>query len=109
MIRIHVVRDKKGFICEFTVKGHAGFRVQGSDIICSAVSAIAYTAVGALEGLAGISGCCEEEGYMKCSIPTDISDETADKVQIILETTVIGFKQIEFSYRKYVTVFDEEV
>jgi hypothetical protein len=26
-----------------------------------------------------------------------------------LETTVIGFKQIELSYRKYVSVLDEEV
>lgn len=110
MINIHVVRDRDGFIRQFTVKGHAGYAKAGKDIICSAVSVTAYTAVGALEDLAGIKKCFrEKDGYMICSIPENISDQSRQIAGIVLETTVIGFKQIELEYGKYVSVLDEEV
>lgn len=109
MINVNIVRDKEGFIWEFTVKGHARFAASGSDIVCSAVSAIAYTAVGALGELAGISNYSEKDGYMKCSIPLDVSRDKKDTVKIILESMVIGFKQVENSYKKFVRVLDEEV
>ena len=109
MIRVNIVRDKKGFIWEFTVKGHAGFGMHGEDIVCSAVSAVAYTAVGALEELAGIKNYSEKDGYMKCNIPADIPETEKYKVAIIMETMAIGLKQIENGYRKFVTVLDEEV
>jgi len=37
-------------------QGHAGYGRSGKDIVCAAVSALAYTAAGALEELAGIKG-----------------------------------------------------
>ncbi|TYQ16339.1 UNVERIFIED_CONTAM: hypothetical protein Cloal_2868 [Acetivibrio alkalicellulosi] len=109
MIRINIVRDKDHYIREFTVKGHAGFSEPGSDIICSAVSVLAYTAAGALEDMVGISGYVEKDGYMRCFVPMDISGDRKQMANIILETIVLGFKQIELSYRKYVSVLDEEV
>ena len=78
--------------------------------MCAAVSAIAATAAGALEDLAGIKECyMQKEGYMLCSIPEDLPDSKRETARIILETTAIGFKQIELSYEDYVTVLDEEV
>lgn len=109
MIKISVVRDKQRFIWEFTVRGHARFAKSGSDIVCSAVSALAYTAAGALEELAGINSYIEKDGYMKCVIPSDIHEDKKVVVKIILDTIVLGFKQIEHSYRKYVSVLEEEV
>jgi uncharacterized protein len=109
MIRISIVRNKDGIIREFSVKGHAGFARSGSDIVCSAVSAVAYTAVGALKAIVGIGGHIEKEGYMKMSLPLKISCENEEKAKIILETAEIGFKQIEAEYGKYVIVVDEEV
>lgn len=109
MIKIVVARDKEGFIWRFTVKGHAGFAEKGSDIICAAVSAIAYTAVGALKMLVGIKNYTERDGFMKCSIPADIAETKKNTTRIILETAIIGFKQIELSYEGYVSVVDEEV
>lgn len=109
MITANIVRDKKGFIWEFTISGHADFRKHGKDIVCAAVSAVAYTAVGALEELVGIKSYSEEDGYMKCNIPVDIPETEKYQVRIILETMVIGLKQIRNSYRKFVTVLDEEV
>lgn len=109
MIKISIVRDKEGFIWEFTVKGHAGYKEYGSDIVCAAVSAVAYTAVGALDDLAGIRNHTEKDGYMKCSIPLDIPRDKKQIAYIILETMAIGFRQIEEAYGKYVSVLEEEV
>lgn len=109
MIRIHIVRDKSGLVREFTVKGHAGFGEHGEDIVCSAVSAIAYTAVGALEDIAGVKGHSEKNGYMKCSLPLELSEDSCFKAKIILDAMTIGFKQVEMAYSKYVSVLDEEV
>jgi uncharacterized protein len=110
MIKVNVVRDKEGFIWQFSVKGHAGFESYGKDIVCSAVSVTAYNAIGALQELVGLKNFySEKDGHMLCNIPNNLSPESKDTVKVILETTVIGFKQIELSYRKYVSVLDEEV
>jgi uncharacterized protein len=109
MIQVIIIRDNEGVIREFSVNGHAGFAESGSDIVCAAVSAVAYTAVGALEELVGIRRYEEKEGYMKFSLPLDISREKFETAGIILETAAIGFKQIEMQYGEYVEVSDEEV
>jgi len=109
MITINVVRDKSGFIWQYIVEGHAGYDEAGKDIICSAVSAVAYTGINALDELVGIKNYGIEDGYMICSIPTDLSPELKEKVSIILETIVVGFKQLELTYEDYVSVIDEEV
>jgi uncharacterized protein YsxB (DUF464 family) len=109
MIQVCIIRDSEGVIREFSVKGHAGYAESGRDIVCAAVSAVAYTAVGALEDLAGLNGYEEKEGYIKFSLPLHISREKTEKAGIILETAAIGFKQIEMQYGDYVKVSDEEV
>ncbi|HHV96922.1 MAG TPA: ribosomal-processing cysteine protease Prp [Clostridiaceae bacterium] len=109
MIRVKIVRDKEGFIWSFTIKGHAGYRKRGEDIVCAGVSAIAYTAVGALSELAGVNKYVEKDGYLKCSIPQSISDDKKPTIKIILETMAIGLKQLENSYSDYVVVEEEEV
>ena len=111
MINIHIIRDEKKFIWEFTVEGHAYYEEVGKDIICGAVSVIAYNAINALFEISSIkSNYIIRDGYMKCSIPTNIPKEKKYEVKIILETIVIGFKQIENTYGKeYISVLDEEV
>lgn len=109
MININIVRDESGFIWQYIVEGHAGFDEYGKDIICSAVSAVAYTGINALEELVGIKTYGIENGYMICSVPTDISEDLKEKVSIILETIVVGFKQLQLTYEDYVSVLDEEV
>ena len=107
MINVSIVRDGSGFIWQFTVEGHAGYAEQGRDIICAAASVTAYTAVGALEELAGIKGCyCEKDGFFSCEIPKDIAGPQKQTVKIILETTVIGFKQIELAHKEFISVFE---
>lgn len=110
MISVYITRQKDGCIRQVRVKGHAGFAGKGSDIVCAAASVTAYTAAGALEELAGIKDCYSvKDGYMLINIPEGIRDEQLLTAKVILETTAIGFKQIEMEYGDYIKVFDEEV
>lgn len=110
MIRVEITRNAKGSITGFDINGHSGYAEEGQDIICSAVSVTAYTAAGALEELAGLKRCyTESDGHMAITLPQEMNDRQKTTAGIIMETTAIGFRQIELSYGKYVLVVDEEV
>ena len=110
MIKIVITRDLTGSIRRMSIKGHSGYAEAGQDIICSAVSVTAYTAAGALGELAGLDDCYNEsDGLMVISLPQDMTARQKETAGTILETTAIGFKQIELSYGKYVLVIEEEV
>ena len=57
--------------------------------------------------LIGIDGYKEKHGYKY--IIRRIFRRQKKKAEIILETIIVGFKQIEGSYARYVSVLDEEV
>lgn len=110
MINVNIGKDLAGNYKKFVVKGHAGFAEEGSDIVCSAISAIAFTAVGAIEELIGLKGFFKQkDGFMSCKLDMDLSDDLRHDANIIMATTEIGFKQIEYAYPDYVKVLDEEV
>ena len=74
------------------------------------MSVTAYTAAGALESLAGLKwGHTVVDGYMLIMLQEKMSDKQISIASVIMETTVIGLKQIGFSYPAYVSVKDEEV
>lgn len=109
MIVINIKRDADAFIYEFVIDGHSGYDKKGRDIICSAVSAVAYTAIGGLQELAGVGDYSECNGFMKCRIPIPVNEKKECVVRTILDTMYIGFKQIENSYSEFIKVIDEEV
>ncbi len=91
------------------MEGHAGYARHGKDIVCAAVTAIVFTALGALQEMVGIDTCTENEGYIKCSIPSELGGSEKQTVKIILDTMVIGLRQIKLSYKKFISILDEEV
>ncbi len=111
MVEVRITRDSEGRIRELIVEGHSGAGVKGSDIVCAAVSALAYTAVNALEELAGVRNYTIRDGYIKCTVPGTLSAEKREISKIVLETVAVGFKQIEFNpeYARYIRVVDKEV
>ncbi|MBQ8164432.1 MAG: ribosomal-processing cysteine protease Prp [Clostridia bacterium] len=115
MIKVAVRRGADGSVQSFRVKGHAGYDVEGKDIICSAASAVAYTAAGYFEEKYNPDGRKqtlfeEKSGDFSWKRPriTDRSENIA--ADAVLDAMVIGFKQIEYSYgSKYLVVSEEEV
>ncbi|HEX9063071.1 MAG TPA: ribosomal-processing cysteine protease Prp [Clostridia bacterium] len=137
MISINIIRDKKGFIWQFTVEGHAGQAERGYDVVCAAVSAVTQTAVAALGEMLGKrsdarkktfgrkvspkridSGrrqfigrtiCTIEDGYLNCSLPVSLDRKDRYKAGIILDAMVIGLNYIKNMYEDYIFILDEEV
>jgi hypothetical protein len=109
MIDAVVYQNSHGVIQGFKIKGHAGHSDAGSDIVCSAVSAIAFTALGGMEELAGFRSFQQKDGYIRCFVPENLTGEQQQTTQIILKTMDIGLRQIEADYDKYVRVRYEEV
>lgn len=108
MINVIFVK-KENRIVSFNIKGHAGYDVYGSDIVCSAVSALSLTfANGIIEIVKAKSKVNEKNGFLSL----DLSDEKSEKIdqcQILLETMLLGMKNIEVNYKKFIDVKVEEV
>lgn len=108
MITVTLYRDDEGFIRRFAARGHAGYAKSGSDIICSAVTAVLTTAIGSLEDLAGIEIYKKlDDGHIECLLPDNgrISPDQHRTAMVILESMALGCRQIGVSYgNKYVQV-----
>ena len=103
MIEVVVSRNETGLVTAFTVKGHAGYAEEGQDIICAAVSAICYTAVGYFDTkrFDGKEPCYEErDGLMRFRTPDIDSQEELLQAKGVLDAMVIGLMQVQLSYGK---------
>ena len=100
---------RSGRIVQISMKGHAGYEEAGKDIVCAAASVTAYTCAGAIGELAGIPDCYTTgDGMFEIVMPDNagVDEEKRKIAETILETTYIGFKQIELSYPKYLKVIE---
>ena len=109
MIRIQIWRRATGSIDRFRLEGHSGYAPLGQDIVCAAVSALAQTAVLGLMSVVQMDVEVEVDadiGLLDCRIPRADrgSDATLDQQAAILETMVLGLREIEAQYPQYVTI-----
>ena len=86
---------------ELMISGHAGYDSGGRDIICSAVSSIAYALLGFLENEANGASDCD---YMTESGLLGVTAAASERVDVAFEMALIGLRQIELQYPDYVRV-----
>ncbi|AOH55931.1 hypothetical protein ABE28_016335 [Peribacillus muralis] len=94
-------------IASFTLSGHANFAKKGSDIVCAGVSAVSFGAVNAIMSLTDVKPEIEqgrEGGYLRCAIPANISPESEEKVQLLLNGMLVSLQTIERDYGKYMKI-----
>lgn len=107
MITARIFRNNQKKVTGFEISGHAGYAEEGSDIICAAVSAIAYTAIGYFDEkkIGGkVPQYLIEDGYMKFEIDAN----STEPAYAVMEAAFIGLKQIEYSYGdEYIKVIDK--
>ena len=105
MTEVQVKRQPDGTITEINVSGHTGFAAEGEDIVCAGVSALVVTA---LIGLKRVARHPHEgkatSGRMYCKLKPGGTPQSADRAQTILETTVLGLKDIAKDYKHFVRV-----
>jgi hypothetical protein len=108
MIRFTVWKSEdqyKGFESE----GHAGYAEAGSDIICSAVSALTINAVNSIDRFTDDDyevEQAEDGGMLRVRFPETLSERAA----LLMDSLVLGIESIQADYgNEYITLLSEEV
>ncbi|MDO4922321.1 ribosomal-processing cysteine protease Prp [Phascolarctobacterium sp.] len=103
MIQVDLFKDKQGMIVGYKVSGHAGYSEEGTDIVCSAVSALTQAPLLGLERHLKLKPSYvvnQEDGILEAALnsaPTDLT-------QAILQTMVYGLQSIERQCPQYVRI-----
>ena len=99
MIKGTFKRNQANDIISFEVSGHANAGPYGSDIVCAAVTALAFSTVNGIEALAGfvpiVSMDHENEGYLYVETITEITEEQSKTAQILMENLLLGLTSIQ--------------
>jgi len=110
MIRVRVQVNRRGEIRAFQVRGHAGFADRGQDIVCAGVSALAQSAVlGLGKFLAEPCTVKVTDGCLQCVLPAQLTEKEKVEAQAILETMLLGIREIESNYPRYVHLTEEKL
>ena len=103
MIQVKVEKQTEN-ITAFHMEGHSGYADHGSDIICSAVSALAINCVNSIEELTDDTFIVEQEEE-RGMLDFRLQGTTSKETQILLQSMVIGLNGISKTYgEQYVTV-----
>jgi len=109
MIKIVMLRQN-GTTQGFTCGGHAGYAEEGSDIVCSAISALTMATVNGLTEAAGIDAAVNDDGKtLSCILPKQLSKQQAHDAQLLLDTFEMGVSEIRKDFKKYLKISDREV
>ena len=106
MITIKITRNVNNEIISFSLNGHAGYDVQGKDIVCAAVSAVTNMALIGLGEKLKLELKFEksDSGYLKVELPENIDSDDMIVAQFLLESLVTEYLDIESNYGKYILV-----
>ncbi|MBQ8539163.1 MAG: ribosomal-processing cysteine protease Prp [Ruminococcus sp.] len=91
----------------FSIKGHSGYGEQGSDIVCAAVSSVAYMAVNTITDILNVKPLklYENDGEMRL----ELDESSAQKCSVVLDGLVLHLRSLSEEYKKYIKVTISEV
>ena len=104
-ITFYVKSDKS--IIGFKSKGHAGFGVRGTDVVCASVSILLINTVNSIEKLTS-EECSYKINDRRATIDFQM-DTVGDGSQLLLQSLKMGLEGIEDGYPGNVTINIEEV
>ena len=108
MIRIEMLR-RGAETCGFTVSGHAGYAEEGSDIVCSAVSALTIATANGLESIARVPVTVTDNGKELTCILRECSESQRHDASILLDSMEAALADIRRNYKQYLKISDREV
>ena len=107
MINI-IITKKADDIQSVELKGHSGYADSGKDIVCSAVSAIAQTALMALMDISKEVDYQRNDGYLKFVCPISSDKEQHIRQQAVLRAMEIGLKDLRDGYKGFIKLEERE-
>lgn len=97
MININLLIDKKDEIVGFEIEGHANYDEYGKDLVCSAVTILAYSCVNSLDKYADDVNFSDNEIIMTVSISSPNRD-----TDVIFNYFKTGIETLLGNYGSYV-------
>lgn len=88
----------------FKLQGHAAAAAYGSDIVCSAVSALAINTVNSLEKLVHADLVILQDEKNGGYLEVTVKNVDQQEVQLLLGALKLGLEDIEHSYSKYLKI-----
>lgn len=125
MVKVRISRNVDGSVLTFFASGHAdgpdwsfmsGTEEISSDdsvydLVCAAISAIMQTALLGLGKYVGLEDRLtyniDDDGWLYCRLPQELSPEERVRADAIIETMVIGLATIETDYPDKIMVEEE--
>ena len=98
---------KNGKFVGVECSGHSEYTEYGSDVVCAALSSVVQTAVLGLMQVVGINVAYEideEKGYLKATLPQNLSAEQAHDADVILKTAYLGASDLYEQFSDYINV-----
>ena len=110
MIRAVLYRDRQGQLTGFSSKGHSGYSVEGSDIVCAAVSILTITCINSLESVCGIVPVIDggTDGFLEASLPHDVDEAKMHDAQVLFGALRQGLSDLAEQYPHYVRLSIQE-
>jgi uncharacterized protein len=109
MLLVEIYRNKSKKIWCYKAIGHCDFHEWGTDIVCASTSTLLQVAI------LGLSEYCEikpsidiSEGNLSCIIPDIANPQAQRDSEVILETMLLGLKEIERQYPENVKINEIE-
>jgi len=106
MIKVQIIRDEDGKVCEFRSNGHNGFDAEGETIVAAGASALLQTTVLGLESYLRLNPEVEyDKGWLQCKVERD--EYLNREIDALIETMILGLRALEESYPNHIEM--EEV
>ncbi len=105
MINVKFFRSQNDAPLGFSFKGHAGYAAHGSDIVCAAISSVAYMTANTIIEIMSIDADVDvnENGEMTLRVP----EESAEKTKELLLGLELHINELGKQYPKNVTITTE--
>lgn len=97
MINVDLLINRKDEIVGFEIKGHAEYDEYGKDLVCSAVTILAYSCVNSLDKYAEDVKFSDDDITMSVSI-----DKTTRDTKVIFDYFKTGIETLLGNYSSYV-------
>lgn len=104
MTSVKITR-KKGHIREVECDGHTFYGEKGEDIVCAALSSVVQTTVLGLMSVVRIDVDLkrdDKKGYLKFSVPENLSYEEQIKADAILDTMLLGIADLNEGFSDFI-------
>jgi len=95
-----------GELLGFELNGHSGYSVEGSDIVCAAVSSCAYMTVNTITDIIGVKA---DADVSDAHLSLTVSAKDAEKVRDIMRGFELHMKALADEYSEYIVCKQEQI